>query len=61
MLGYDLVSPEDIWARQGFFLCIFKDQKPKGWFTLSSTAKIVGYCEVKTNSKGWSSKCDHYS
>ncbi len=52
LLGYDLVSPKDFQARQGFFFCFLRDKKLKGRFTLSSTIEVFGYCALKIDSKG---------
>jgi hypothetical protein len=47
LLGHKLISPKDLRLKQGFFLHLFREKKPKGKFILSPTTKVVGYFTLK--------------
>jgi len=43
LLKHSLETQENFKAKQGFFLCLFKEKKPIGKFVLSPTVKLVDY------------------
>jgi hypothetical protein len=51
VLGHDLINPYNFRVRQGFVLCLFKEKKLEGSFTLNPITKVVGYSTLKTELK----------
>ncbi len=47
LLRHKLGNVKHIGSKCGFFLCLFKDKKLEGRFTLSLNAKVVGYLTLK--------------
>jgi hypothetical protein len=45
-LGHKLVNLEDFRTKQRFFLHLFKDYQPKGYFVLSLAIEVVGYLAI---------------
>jgi hypothetical protein len=56
LLGHKLISLEDLKSKQGFFLRLFKEKKPKGKFFLSPTTEVVGCSSLKKNTTWKSAK-----
>jgi len=48
LLGYNLKNQEYFKTKQGFYLCLFKEEKPKDKFVLNPTTKLVGFCSLKS-------------
>jgi hypothetical protein len=56
LLGHKLISLEDLKSKQGFFLRLFKEKRPKGKFFLSPTTEVVGCSSLKKNTTWKSAK-----
>jgi hypothetical protein len=48
LLRHNLKNQEYFKIKQGFYLCLFKEEKPKGKLVLNPTTKLVGCCFFKT-------------
>ncbi len=47
-LGHNLKNQEYFKTNQGFYLCLFKEEKPKGKLVLNPTTKLVGFCSLES-------------
>jgi hypothetical protein len=47
LLGHKLINLEDFRSKQGFFLGLFREKKPKAKFVFSPIVEVVGYFSFK--------------
>jgi hypothetical protein len=51
LLGHKFINLKDFISKQVFFHCLFREKKPKGKFVLSPTIKVVGYFNMKKDTR----------